>query len=66
MLARIPVYSAENNLHYISVFVEESDGTFKRTQEEPLRLLRDNFDGISITQGSVTASKFDWLYYFSC
>jgi hypothetical protein len=59
MLARIPVYSDENNLHYISVFVEESDGTFKRTQEEPLRLLRDNFDGISITQGSVTASKFD-------
>lgn len=59
MLARIPVYSDENNLHYISVFVEESDGTFKRTQAEPLRLLRDNFDGISITQGSVVSTKFD-------
>lgn len=59
MLACIPVYSDENNLHYVSVFVEESDGTFKRTQSEPLRLLRDNFDGISITQGSVTSSKFD-------
>jgi hypothetical protein len=59
MLARIPVYSDENNLHFISVFVEESDGTFKRTQSEPLRLLRDNFDGISITQGSVVATKFD-------
>lgn len=59
MLARIPVYSDENNLHFISIFVEEPDGTFKRTQSEPLRLLRDNFDGISITQGEITSTKFD-------
>ncbi|MCI0505442.1 MAG: hypothetical protein L0Z73_04965 [Gammaproteobacteria bacterium] len=59
MPAHIPVYSDENNLHYISVFVEESDGTFKRTQSEPLRLLRDNIDGISISQGNVISTKFD-------
>lgn len=59
MLVRIPVYSDENSLHYVSVFEEEADGTFKRTQSEPLRLLRDNFDGISITQGSLVSTKFD-------
>jgi len=59
MLVRIPVYSDENNLHFISVFEEDHDGTFKRTQSEPLRLLRDNFEGISITQGSLISTKFD-------
>jgi len=59
MLARIPVYSDENNLHFISIFVEETDGTFKRTQDEPLRMLRDNIDGISITQGDLVSPKFD-------
>ncbi|HEY5602232.1 MAG TPA: hypothetical protein VIM41_03910 [Gammaproteobacteria bacterium] len=59
MPVRIPVYSDENNLHFIAVFMEDPDGTFKRTQSEPLRLLRDNFDGISITQGSVISAKFD-------
>jgi len=59
MSARIPVYSDENNLHFIAIFVEESDGTFKRTQEEPLRMLRDNIDGISISQGDVVSPKFD-------
>ena len=59
MLARIPVYSDENNLHFISIFEEESDGTFKRTQAEPLRMLRDNIDGISISQGDVISTKYD-------
>ncbi|WP_455219419.1 hypothetical protein [Kaarinaea lacus] len=59
MLARIPVYSDENNLHFISIFEEESDGTFKRTQTEPLRMLRDNIDGISTAQGDVVSPKFD-------
>lgn len=59
MLARLPVYSDENNLHFISIFVEEADGSFKRTQSEPLRLLRDNINGISIPQGEVISPKFD-------
>ena len=59
MLAHIPVYSDENNLHHVSIFVEEPDGTFKRTQAEPLRMLRDNIDGISTTQGDVISHKFD-------
>lgn len=59
MLARIPVYSDENSLHFISIFEEESDGTFKRTQTEPLRMLRNNIDGISISQGDVVSPKYD-------
>ena len=59
MLARLPVYSDENSLHFISIFEEEEDGTFKRTQDEPLRMLRDNIDGISVSQGDVVSPKFD-------
>jgi len=59
MSARIPVYSDENNLHHVSIYMEDDDGTFKRTQSEPLRLLRDNIDGISTPQGSVVSHKFD-------
>lgn len=59
MLAKIPVYSDENQLHHVSIFVEDSDGTFKRTQAEPLRQVRDHIVGISTPQGDVISSKFD-------
>ena len=59
MLAKLPVYSDENNLHHISIFAEEPDGTFKRTQAEPLRQVRDNIVGISTPQGEVISPKFD-------
>jgi hypothetical protein len=57
--ARIPVYTDENQLHHVSVYIEEPDGTFKRTQSEPLRMLRDNIEGISTPQGDVRSAKFD-------
>jgi len=59
MLAKLPVYSDENNLHHVSIFSEEPDGTFKRTQAEPLRHVRDHIQGISIPQGDVISPKFD-------
>ena len=59
MLAKVPVYSDENQLHHVSIFVEEPDGTFKRTQSEPLRQVRDHIIGISIPQGDVMSPKFD-------
>jgi len=59
MLAKLPVYSDENNLHHVSIFIEEPDGTFKRTQAEPLRQVRDHIAGISIPQGDVISPKFD-------
>lgn len=58
-MARIPVYTDENQLHHISIFIEEPDGTFKRTQSEPLRMLRDNIEGISTPQGDIVSPKFD-------
>jgi len=61
MMTRIPVYSDENNLHHISIYVEDTDGTFLRTQSEPLRMLRDNIEGISTVQGNIVSSKFDKL-----
>ena len=59
MSARLPVYSDENNLHHVSIFVEEPDGTFKRTQAEPLRQVRDHIQGISTIQGDIISPKFD-------
>lgn len=59
MLINAPVYSLQNNTHFVNIYTENEDGTFKRTQSEPLRLLRDDFDGISMSQGELTSSHFD-------
>jgi len=59
MSIKVPVYSDENSLHHIALYSEEADGTFKRTQSEPLRLLRDNIDGVTNTQGDLVAAQFD-------
>ncbi len=59
MLIQVPVYSDENGLHHIAMYAEEEDGTFKRTMNEPLRLLRDNISGISIPQGELVSGHFD-------
>jgi hypothetical protein len=55
----VPVYSDENGIPQISIYVEDEDGTFRRTQSEPLRLLRDDIQGISITQGDMVSSAYD-------
>ncbi|NOZ52260.1 MAG: hypothetical protein GXP08_03810 [Gammaproteobacteria bacterium] len=59
MPIKVPVYSDENSLHHILLYSEEADGTFKRTQSEPLRLLRDNIDGVTSKQGDLVAAQFD-------
>ena len=58
-MIRLPVYSEENNLPYVTMYEEDVDGTFKRTQLLPLRQLHDNIDGISNTQGDLIAPQFD-------
>lgn len=55
----VPVFSDENGLPQISMYVEDEDGTFRRTQNEPLRLLRDDIKGISISQGDIVTSTYD-------
>lgn len=58
-MINVPVYSDENGTPHISIFVEDGDGTFRRTQNEPLRLLRDDIKGISISQGDLVSSLYD-------
>lgn len=58
-MINVPVYSDENGIPQISIYVEDEDGTFRRTQSEPLRLLRDDIQGISITQGDMVSNPYD-------
>jgi len=58
-MVNIPVYSNENGLHLITIYTEDEDGTFRRTQDEPLRLLRDDIKGISPVQGDMVSHKYD-------
>jgi len=55
----VPVYSDENGTPQISIYAEDEDGTFRRTQSEPLRLLRDDIKGISIIQGDLVSNHYD-------
>ena len=55
----VPVYSDENGIPQVSIYVEDEDGTFRRTQSEPLRLLRDDIQGISIAQGDLVSGPYD-------
>ncbi|WP_455209699.1 hypothetical protein [Kaarinaea lacus] len=55
----VPVYSDENGTPHISIYVEDEDGSFRRTQSEPLRLLRDDIQGISISQGDMVSGVYD-------
>lgn len=55
----VPVYSDENGTPYISIYVEDEDGTFRRTQNELLRLLRDDIKGISTSQGELVSGSYD-------
>ena len=59
MLINAPVYTLQNNTHFVNMYMENEDGTFNRTQNEPLRLLRDDFAGISMSQGELVSHHFD-------
>jgi hypothetical protein len=58
-MINVPVYSDENGTPHIAIYVEDEDGTFRRTQNEPLRLLRDDIQGISISQGDMVSGHYD-------
>ncbi len=58
-MINVPVYSNENGIHFINIYIEDEDGTFRRTQDEPLRLLRDDIQGISPVQGSMVSQKYE-------
>ena len=55
----IPVYADLNSLHQVQLYRHTDDGTFRRTGEEPLRILRDNITGISQRKGELISNHFD-------
>jgi len=59
MYINAPVYSEQNGVHFINIYNELEDGTFRRTQDEPLRLLRNNIKGVSNIQGELLTSLSD-------
>jgi len=58
-MSRIPVYIDLGGVHQIVIFEEMDDGTFRRTSEQPMRLLKENILGIGPVQGELVSSQFD-------
>jgi hypothetical protein len=58
-MIRIPVYFDLNGIHQIAIFEETEDGTFRRTTEQPMRLLRDNITGIGAQVGELVTPRSD-------
>jgi hypothetical protein len=56
---RIPVYTCEGGVHRIQIFEEQSDGSFRRCGDEPLRALRDNIVGLGAAVGELVSIQFD-------
>jgi len=58
-MVKIPVYFDLSGMHQIAIYEETDDGTFRRTNEQPMRLLRDNIEGIGPAVGELVTSRFD-------
>jgi len=58
-MIRMPVYFDLNGIHQIAIFKETDDGSFRRTTEQPMRLLHDNIIGISPAVGELVAMQSD-------
>jgi len=58
-MIRMPVYFDLNGIHQIAIFEEMDDGNFRRTTEQPMRLLRDNIIGIGPSVGQLVSAKTD-------
>ena len=59
MLIHAPVYIDQSGTHFINIYEETDEGTFRRTQSEPLRHLRNNIKGISRVQGELISNFYD-------
>lgn len=59
MLIQAPIYSDQSGTHFVNMYEESEDGSFRRTQSEPLRQLRDNIKGISRSQGELISNFYD-------
>lgn len=55
----VPVYTNQGGIHHIELYRETSEGTFRRTNEQPIRILRENIIGISEPRGQLITSQYD-------
>ena len=58
-MVKIPVYFDLNGIHQIAIFEEMDDGTFRRTSEQPIRLLRESILGIGPSVGDLVSAHYD-------
>lgn len=58
-MVKIPVYFDLNGIHQIALFEEMDDGSFRRTTEQPIRLLRESILGIGPVVGDLVAAVND-------
>ncbi len=56
----VPVFSDQNGIPVISIYREDCDsGTFVRVPGEPLRLFRDNIEGLGKQVGELVSARYD-------
>jgi len=58
-MVKIPVYFDLNGIHQIAIFEERDDGSFRRTTEQPMRLLRESIMGIGPAVGELVSTLND-------
>lgn len=58
-MVKIPVYFDLHGIHQIALFEEMDDGTFRRTTEQPIRLLRESILGIGPAMGDLVSAHYD-------
>ena len=58
-MIKLPVYFDLNGIHQIAIFQETEEGTFRRTTDQPMRLLRDNIVGIGPSVGELVTTVYD-------
>lgn len=59
MTVMVPVYTNLGGVHHIELYRETSEGTFRRTNEQPIRILRENIIGISESRGQLVTRQYD-------
>ena len=60
-MVRIPVYFEVGGIHQVSIFQETEEGTFSRTAEQPIRILRDSIQGIGPAVGELVSSRYEYV-----
>jgi len=58
-MIKLPVYFDLNGIHQIAIYNETDEGTFRRTMDQPMRLLRDNITGIGPKVGELVTTVYD-------